>query len=275
MLMKAFLIGSLAIIVATPAYGGVSATSVSTKKFAPSVRLNYTAMGRGAGMAGTFHGGSGWHGGNFHGGWGGRYGYGWRYPYWGGYWGYPYAAAFAFGFGIPLAYYAGYYSAYPAYYPYYGYYGGYAAPGYYYRVARTSSHSRRSSSGYSLVSNVQSSLKNRGYYTGGIDGNFGPESQHALTAFQTASGLPATGTLDTPSLSALGIGIKQSATATAAKHPAAAPTRTPTTEGTFVAPPVAPPASPPAVQSEPTPAPTEGPAEAPVEPPPLQTQPTQ
>ncbi len=247
--MKAPLIGFLAVVLSQPALAGPTATTNSAaEKFGSAVRLNYT-------RAYGYHGGGGYHGG--HGGYHYPY-YGYRYPYWGGYYGYPYAAAFAFGLGIPLAYYSGYYAG--AYAP--GYYAGGYAPGYavyqpsgYYRERHARSSSHRTSN--SFVTNVQGALKSRGYYTGSVDGVFGPQSQQALTAFQHASNLSETGLLDAPSLNALGVGLNANKTTTASssRHSPAPTARTPTTEETFVPPPIAAPAGPPEVPAETAPAP--------------------
>ncbi len=264
--MKALLLGSLAVALAQPAFAGSApAAQSAAEKFGTAVHLNYTRMGGGArsasGYRGAYHGG--WHGGYY-----GR-GYGYRYPYYG--YGYPYAAAFAFGFGLPLAYSAGYYAG--GYYPYYngyypayynGYYGGYPGYGVYpQRVYARSSSTRRShsQSSDSFVTGVQAALKGRGYYTGSVDGVFGPQSQQALTSFQHANSLSETGLLDAPSLNALGVGLKsgrQGSVATT-NRPAAPAPRTPTTEGTFVPPPAEAPVQPPGISNETAPQPIEPP----------------
>jgi Putative peptidoglycan binding domain len=264
--MKALLLGSLAVALAQPAFAGSAPPAqTAAEKFGTAVHLNYTRMAGGARTASGYHGG-------YHGGYYGH-GYGYRYPYYGyGYgYGYPYAAAFAFGLGLPLAYSAGYYAG--GYYPYYngyypayynGYYGG--APGYgvyQQRVYARSSSARRSNShsGGSFVTSVQSALKSNGYYSGSVDGVFGPQSQQALTAFQHANSLSETGLLDAPSLTALGVGLKsgkQTAAATTNRPTAPAP-RTPTTEGTFVPPPTEAPVQPPGISNETAPQPIEPP----------------
>ena len=56
-----------------------------------------------------------------------------------------------------------------------------------------------------LVRRVQQSLNDRGYDAGSIDGQWGPSTQSAVRRFQQASGLPQTGELGGPTLSALGV----------------------------------------------------------------------
>jgi hypothetical protein len=50
--------------------------------------------------------------------------------------------------------------------------------------------------GGDLVRNVQQALVNAGYNTNGIDGKYGNGTTSAVSAFQTAQNLPATGTVD-------------------------------------------------------------------------------
>lgn len=50
---------------------------------------------------------------------------------------------------------------------------------------------------------VQTMLKLTGYWTGPIDGTWTPELTEALKSFQTALGVPPTGTVDAPTLAAL------------------------------------------------------------------------
>ena len=52
---------------------------------------------------------------------------------------------------------------------------------------------------------VQSVLTEKNYYSGEIDGLFGPESQDALRAFQTDNNLPANGQIDDETLNSLGL----------------------------------------------------------------------
>jgi len=48
----------------------------------------------------------------------------------------------------------------------------------------------------SSVQKVQELLKSKGYYQGAVDGEDGPTTRAALTSYQKAQGLPATGRLD-------------------------------------------------------------------------------
>jgi len=56
-----------------------------------------------------------------------------------------------------------------------------------------------------LAVSVQSELARRGYYQGPVDGVIGSDSRQAIRAFQSAQGLPVTGSIDTKLLKALGI----------------------------------------------------------------------
>jgi peptidoglycan hydrolase-like protein with peptidoglycan-binding domain len=60
---------------------------------------------------------------------------------------------------------------------------------------------------------VQSTLKLAGYWTGPVDGQWTPELTDALTTFQTALGVPATGLVDGPTLAALEETIAQAKSA--------------------------------------------------------------
>ena len=57
-----------------------------------------------------------------------------------------------------------------------------------------------------IVADVQSVLQEKGMYKGEVDGLIGPQTQQALAAYQTASHLEPTGTLDQPTLESLGMG---------------------------------------------------------------------
>lgn len=55
------------------------------------------------------------------------------------------------------------------------------------------------------VRKVQEKLNEEGYSVGPTDGVWGPQTQQALTQFQQAEGIEATGQLDEQTMSALGI----------------------------------------------------------------------
>ena len=63
---------------------------------------------------------------------------------------------------------------------------------------------RRGSTG-STVSEIQTRLKNWGYYSGKVDGIFGSGTEAAVKKFQAKNGLPADGIVGPATLSALGI----------------------------------------------------------------------
>ncbi len=280
--MKTFALSVLAAVVVIPAsIEAAPGAGPPGDKFASVVSLNYTRVSGSRGASGNYHGGYAYRGnrggyayrGGYYG--RGRYGgfypgrYGYRYPYggyyggWSGgynpYWGYggfPYYSGFGYGAGWPLGYYGGYYGA-----------GSYVVdqtplllP-----PLRTVSNSRGlRGAGGSFITNVQSALKTRGYYTGPVDGDFGPSSQKALATFQQASGLPATGTLDSPALAALGVGGKSAKS----KPPQAVPRKS--AEATFEPPPIGPPDQPPAITPQAPPVASPGqPSVIPREPPPI------
>lgn len=56
-----------------------------------------------------------------------------------------------------------------------------------------------------IVADVQSILKEQDLYKGEVDGLVGPQTQEALTAYQSALGLEPTGAIDQPTLEALGM----------------------------------------------------------------------
>lgn len=60
------------------------------------------------------------------------------------------------------------------------------------------------------VSDIQSVLKNQGYYTGSVDGIYGTATRNAVINFQKANGLSADGIVGKNTLSALGIGLSNS-----------------------------------------------------------------
>jgi peptidoglycan hydrolase-like protein with peptidoglycan-binding domain len=55
------------------------------------------------------------------------------------------------------------------------------------------------------VMSLQTSLANRGFYTGSIDGIWGPRTTAALTAFESSRGLNADGMADRETLALLGV----------------------------------------------------------------------
>jgi hypothetical protein len=56
-----------------------------------------------------------------------------------------------------------------------------------------------------VIANVQANLQEQGYYTGDVDGLLGPLTQEALVNFQNTNGLAPTGSIDEPTLDALGM----------------------------------------------------------------------
>jgi hypothetical protein len=199
--MKSLLIGTLSLAMTMPALAGTpTLSSAASEKFGQTARLNYTAVRSGA-YRGGYRPGYGYRGG-YRGGYYGRYRYpyyGYRYPYYG----YPYAAAFAFGVGLPLAYSAGYYAGSD---PYYGYYGGYQQPVYQGRIVTDSAPGNYApSTANTAARSVQTALQARGFYNGALDGEFGPQSQQALAQFQQANGLKVTGLINSSSLKALNL----------------------------------------------------------------------
>ncbi len=131
---------------------------------------------------------------NYRGGY--RGGYGHRY-YFGGV---PFFYdPFFFGFGY--GYYGGYYGG-PAGVGPYGY--GYNNGAYDGRVVDDQNRNDDNPDPSALPKEVQKQLSKRGYYKGGIDGDFGPASKSALTRFQRDNNLRATGRVDGATLKALG-----------------------------------------------------------------------
>jgi len=55
------------------------------------------------------------------------------------------------------------------------------------------------------VRQIQQQLNDAGFHAGNVDGNWGPESQKAIRAFQQARGLEMTGNIDFMTLKELGI----------------------------------------------------------------------
>ena len=56
-----------------------------------------------------------------------------------------------------------------------------------------------------VVADVQAVLQEQGYYRGDVDGLVGPLTREALTAYQSAQGLPPTAAIDQPTLESLGL----------------------------------------------------------------------
>lgn len=125
-------------------------------------------------FTGSSHAGWGWGGGGYCGprfGWGGGWG-------WGG-------SAFGVAFAAPV----------PIYRPVY-----YAQPVPYYvqQVVRVSRPA-------STLVRAQSQLANLGYYSGTVDGSFGPLTSRAIAQYQADYGLRVNGRLDRATLKSLGV----------------------------------------------------------------------
>ena len=187
------------------------------KRIIVSVVLAMSIFASGAAQAYPGYGGGyGGHGGGYYyGGHGGGYGYG-HGVYYGGYsrscygggyggyyggwgWGLP-VAAFATGALLTSAYYSQpyYYYGAPAYYP--------DAPVYYRpRVVYHSSRRTVVAPQAGLDLDVQAALRTKGYYTGALDGIYGPQTADAMRRFQTDSGLSPTGKINGDTLKALGL----------------------------------------------------------------------
>ena len=56
-----------------------------------------------------------------------------------------------------------------------------------------------------VIANVQAALQAQGYYSGEVDGLLGPLTREALEKYQTDQGLYTTGTIDEPTIDALGM----------------------------------------------------------------------
>ncbi len=118
-------------------------------------------------------------GGGWGGGWGG-WGGGWGGPYWGGGWGgWGWGPSFGVSFVAPVPVYRTVYVARPA-----PSYATYSAPALYRAQAR---------------------LARLGYYSGPIDGDFGPLTGRAIRRYQADYGLPITGRLDNRTRASLGV----------------------------------------------------------------------
>ena len=103
--------------------------------------------------------------------------------------------------------------------------------------SRTSSVAPMSSPELSsgMVRHVQTTLQQQSFYTGSIDGIWGPQTRSAVLSFQRANGLRATGELNSPTLAALNAPAgsvapaMQPATAAPAATTSSADPATPTT----------------------------------------------
>lgn len=86
-------------------------------------------------------------------------------------------------------------------YPYdYGYYGDS-----YYDEQPYSDYTYNSPSPGTLVASAQDRLNRLGYSAGSVDGVFGAQTRNAIMDFQNDNDIPATGTLDTATVRALGL----------------------------------------------------------------------
>jgi len=56
-----------------------------------------------------------------------------------------------------------------------------------------------------VIVNVQTQLQADGYYGGSVDGVLGPQTRHAIAAFQADHGLAVTSAVDEPTLATLGL----------------------------------------------------------------------
>lgn len=128
-------------------------------------------------------------------GWGGGWG-GPRFG-WGGGWGGWCGPSFGVSFVAPIPVYRPVYYAAPA--PVY-----YAAPAPVTYV-RTVRYTRPPVVVNGTLVRAQAQLSSLGYYSGSVDGSFGPLTSRAVTQYQNDYGLPVTGRLDRATLKSLGI----------------------------------------------------------------------
>jgi hypothetical protein len=169
---------------------------------APGKIQAYPHSGGGYGGSYGGHGGGyyGHGGGNYYGHGGGYYGHGGGYyggGYYGGWgWGLP-VAAFATGALLSSAYYSQ-----PYYYgsPYYA-----DAPVYRPRVVYSTVHRTVAVPRSGLDLDVQTALRTKGYYTGALDGVYGPQTADAIRKFQVDNGIAMTGKINGDTLKALGL----------------------------------------------------------------------
>ena len=110
-----------------------------------------------------------------------------------GWWDTNYGTNLTFVFGAPYFWSSGYW------YPAWGYNPGYVYPydGPIYGASRLTPDQ--------IVLNVQTQLRDDGYYDGPVDGVLGPQTRRALAAFQADNGLAITSAVDEPTLATMGI----------------------------------------------------------------------
>lgn len=123
------------------------------------------------------------------------------YPFFDSGFGYPFYGAGFYGSGFYGGGFGGYggYGAYDGYGP-----GAYGAAPYDARIVDEGGNRSNQSNDRSLPTAVQRQLAERGYYKGGIDGEFGEGSRSALRRFQREHRLKDTGRIDEATLQALG-----------------------------------------------------------------------
>lgn len=145
----------------------------------------------GWGGGGYAYRGGNWGGGCYRGGWGGGWNNGWNGYGWGA------LAGVAAGAVVAGALAAPYYA--PTYY--------YPTVGYSQPVVQQVIVPQRQvvvQHVDSVLAKVQSKLAALGYYKGGIDGTFGPQTSAAVQQYQADNGIPVTGRLDNQTMAALG-----------------------------------------------------------------------
>jgi len=152
-----------------------------------------------------------YYGSGYHGGYGGRYYGGSHYGYPGyGYYGGGYRGYYGgWGWGLPVAAFATGALLTSAYYsqPYYYDYG---SPAYYseapvYRTRVVREHRTVAAERSGLELDVQAALRTKGYYTGSLDGIYGPQTADAIRRFQVDNGIAETGKINGDTLKALGL----------------------------------------------------------------------
>ena len=70
----------------------------------------------------------------------------------------------------------------------------------------------------SQIKTVQTKLKNWGYYTGAVDGIYGPKTKAAVKSFQKKNGLTADGIVGNKTAAALGMSLSSSSSKTSAQN---------------------------------------------------------